>query len=111
MAQISRGEPALMYRRFSGLSVMSWEEEEALRCRFWGDRHGCFVFLHVRYHVFCCLDEVNRETKDVVAFTKLSPMPLRGEITSKIHSFELLLCFKGSKWQGCFNCKIGDERS
>ena len=83
----------------------------AINVRFRGDRHGCFVFLHVRKHVFCCLDEFNRETKDVVAFLKLSPMPLRREITGKIHSFGFLLCFKGSKWPGCFNCKIGDERS
>ena len=53
----------------------------------------------------------NRETSDVVAFSKGSFMPLRGEITSKSISFGLVLYIKGSKWSCLFNYKIGDGRS
>ena len=108
MADKSPQMVTLMYRRVSGLSLVSGEDGEALQWQYHGHRHGCFVFSWRMICVFLAQLVANRETSDVVAFSKGSFMPLRGEITRKSISFGLVLYIKGSKWSCLFNYKIGD---
>ena len=45
MADKSPQMVTLMYRRVSGLSLVSGEDGEVLQWQYHGHRHGCFVFV------------------------------------------------------------------